>query len=463
MIAKISATSSAWTALSFLLAGAVSAHAQVCVDPAGGGCEPTIQAGVNLATAGQTITVAPATYVETVTIPAGKDGLIITAKKAVIDNPSAIDGVVILSNTVSISGLTIRNARNGVVVGEKGVTDVSGITLSSMTFEAQAEDAIYVPGSDSVTIQKSRFTACGSDCVETGDYDEPDSSNNIVLTKNRFRYCNNSCAVIRGDSSSFVGNSCVAGGNGRCASVDGNDALVEKNKGNNVDGFIRVQGEHPRVIKNKVRNYGGDAFFVSCTGNCAAGAIIDSNSARYTADDNGAFYINADTAGLVVSNNTSVASADDGFRLGGTGITIDNNLSLASGGDSYENGFDIFGADHVLTGNAAIASANDGYRIMGTNITVEGNLASENYGDGFAVEGLSTGVVLENNVAENNVGEGFELSEEYGPDPVDATFTGNTATGNRTPFCVSVFAGGPIDGGGNSFTVAGAPACQVNH
>ena len=450
--------------VSCVLGGAVSAHAQVCVDPAGGGCQTTIQAGVNLATAGQTITIAPATYTETVTIPAGKDGLVIETKGGVIDNPSAMNGVVILSNNVTITGLAIRNGMVGVVVGELGVTDVSGITLKKMKFEAQFADAVSIPGSDSVTIDNCRFNACGGNCVRSGDDAEPDLSNNIVVTKNRFRFCGDGCIDVYGDNSSIVGNSCASSENGACVRVSGNGALVEKNKGANIDQFVSVSGENMRVIGNKVRGYGGSAFYVYCFANCAAGATVDSNSARYTADDNAGFLIGADGAGLVVSNNTSVRSADDGFYVFGTGVILDNNLSYASGGDSYENGFQIQGTGHVVTNNVSMANANDGFAVYGsTNVSLTGNLAVGNFGDGVAVEGLNTGIVLTNNIAEDNVGEGFEMLEEYGPDPVDATFTGNTSIGNRTPFCVSVVAGGPIDGGGNSFTIAGAPACEVNH
>src|SRR3990167_6003211 len=71
-----------------LRAAAGPARAQVCVTPAGGGCQLTIQAGVDVATAGQTIDVAPDTYSEFVEIPAGKDGLVINASGAVLDNPT---------------------------------------------------------------------------------------------------------------------------------------------------------------------------------------------------------------------------------------------------------------------------------------------------------------------------------------------------------------------------------------
>ena len=447
-----------------LFVGVGSAHAQVCVDPAGGGCSTTIQAGIDAATAGQTVTVAAATYEEAVTIPVGKDGLTISAKRAVLDNPSLLDGIVILSNNVTISGLTIRNGQNGIIIGEESVTDVSGIVLTKMTFEAQNDYGILMSGSDSLTVEKCSFFSCGSACIRSGDYNEPDDSDNVTIVKNRFDICDSNCVNLLGDSNVAIGNRCVSGEDGECITIEGNNAVVEKNKGSYTDGLVRVSGENPRVVKNKIRYSGSTAIRVNCTGNCAAGAIVDSNSVREAPDSGSGFRVSADAPGMIVSNNTSVGAANRGFDISGVGIVVRDNVAFASGGDTSVDGFHVEGADHSLTNNVAVESADDGFSLLyADNITLEGNLAQANFGDGFSLGDSSENVVLENNTAVNNLGEGFELFSPDVPDPVSATLTGNTSTGNRTPFCVSILAGGPVDGGGNSFTVPGAPACEVNH
>ena len=443
-----------------MLLGAGTAHAQVCVDPAGGGCATTIQLGVDTALAGETITLAPATYVETVTIPAGKDGLVLSGKKAVLDNPTDVDGILVLSNDVTISGLTIRNSKTSVLVGDFG-TSVSGVKLTRMKFEAPNDYAVHMYGSDSVTIEKCSFASCGSSCVRSGA--DPDFANNVSVVKSRFNICDSTCVNLEGDSNSIVGNRCTGGEDGACFQIRGNDAVIEKNKGSATDGLVNVTGENPRVVKNKIRYSGGDGIYVNCLGDCAAAAIVDSNSVGDSSDDNG-IEVRGEAPGLRVTNNTVSNVNDDGIHVGGTGVIVQNNAVVAAGGRASDYGFYVNGQNHILMNNAAVDGASDGFKVQyATGVTLEGNFSRENFGDGFSVSDESTGITLENNTAENNLGEGFELYSADNVAPVSATYTGNTSTGNRTPFCILAFDGTATDGGGNSFTIVGAPACEVSH
>src|SRR6185503_12373856 len=67
-----------------LAASAATSHAAtLCVNPAGTGpCRSTIQAAVNAAEPGDVVTIFPGTYFESVDVPGGKDGLLISGTSA---------------------------------------------------------------------------------------------------------------------------------------------------------------------------------------------------------------------------------------------------------------------------------------------------------------------------------------------------------------------------------------------
>lgn len=452
-------------ALAWLLVPAAMAGAQVCVDPAGGGCQLTIQAGVDVATAGQTVTLAAGTYSETVEIPAGKDGLVISASGAVLDNPTSEDGITILSNDVTIRGLALRNGNTGITVGDDAVSFPSGTVLTGLDFNAVYESCVMLFGVDDTTISGSSFTSCGEVGVraERGSLDT--GSNGTLITKNRFRICGNGCVNVDGDGIVVSGNKVSQSEDDPGILVEGDDARVEKNSLIAVAGGVAVFGARPVVVKNKVSVYSSSAAFeVDCLGDCT-GALVSTNKATSGADDEDGFSLYADAAGMVVSKNSTRNAPDDGFDIGGVGITVTGNKSTSSGGDAYQHGFYIEGEGHIVTGNTASGNANDGFNLTGIDHQLTGNTASGNFGDGFDCHDYSndlTGVVLASNTASDNIGQGFVVTM-FGINPIDVTLTGNTSTGNLVAFCEGYADSDATDGGGNSFTIAGAPLCAVDH
>ncbi|HYC56925.1 MAG TPA: right-handed parallel beta-helix repeat-containing protein, partial [Candidatus Binatia bacterium] len=453
-----------------LLTPAVAA-AQVCVDPAGNGCETTIQAGIDAAAAGQTVTVAPGRYQELVTIPAAKAGLRLNASGAILDNTvqgnEEIAAIQVLANDVTIAGLRIRNGDTGIIVGDDDLIIPSGLTLRGVAVEATAYTCVEIHGADDVAIDGSTFASCRRRAIDASSGPDFEGSDGVAVTKSTFRICGSGCIEIDGDDAIVSANK-IQQSVGDGIAVNGNDARVEKNKVASGNGGIDVRGASPSIVKNKVTYAIGTAIEAGCDAACAAGEGVVGNKVKYTGDDDNGFFIRGDEAGLIVEKNSVDSAMGDGFFVFGTGVVLTVNKATNNGGDTFESGFDILGSDHVLTGNTASGNANDGFHVRGDGHVLTDNESSGNYGDGFDVDDYNSepspvDITLSGNTATDNVGHGFALATDPGNlDPIDVTYTGNAADGNRASFCDSATAGAPTDGGGNSFTIVAAGPCEVD-
>lgn len=449
------------------LLSAASAHgAVICVDPGDPACQATVQGGVNAAAAGDTVEIASGLYFEAVTIPAGKDGLILTGKGTIDPHSVMPDpnepfppAIMVESANVTIAGLSIQN---GNANGIHGTALASGLKITKVTVRGPHDDCIGVDA-DNAAISACVLNGCGGRAIDI-------AGNNAVLTKNKVDNCDSDCILVEGTGARVEGNKvtlaladCVqVRGDGatvsknniaNCGSdgveVVGDNAILTSNKTRAADRGVVVQGDQASVSKNKVIGTESDGFRIRCAP-CTGGMIIK-NKVDVVIGDDDCFSISADgtdpnepnepstPSGLIIEGNSASTCADAGFEVFGHSITLRNNTAKKSGGDEGEEGFDIRGTAHTLEGNKSISNFSHGFRLEGDDLTLTGNAATGNLGDGFGLDdffGEGGGHTLTGNIAKANLGQGFAFpipDPNNPPDP--STLTENTGSGNRTDYC----------------------------
>jgi len=399
------------------------ASATECVETNGaGGCFSTIQAAVDAADPGEKVSVRSGIYFENVVVPPGKDGIQIVGagsrKKVVLDPdaPNTGPGIVIQSMDVVVRNLTIQNGQSAGISVEAGNP---GVNIERVDFFGT--DGICVDiASDDVSVRYNLFFACSeSIAVATG-------VSNVEIVSNKMSNCGDNCVrVDPGSVGAVIKNNRISTSRANGISFSGDDFLIQS---------------------NFVSETGGDSFNVNCSP-CTTGGVIQRNTGRFAIGDEDAFYLSADAAGLVVKNNKSDTTSDEGFDINGTGIKLEGNRARYAGGDQTQSGFHVQGADHQLIKNLAFFGVQDGFKIRGDNILLDRNRSIRNIGDGFDVEsGLNT--VMTRNSAFDNVGVGIEISSGV----INAQLESNTAKRNRVDLCVE---GSGTTGVGNKFATLG--------
>ncbi|MCZ6479450.1 MAG: right-handed parallel beta-helix repeat-containing protein [candidate division NC10 bacterium] len=465
--------------------------ADQCVNVGGtGGCFASIQAAIDAASAGNTVTIDKGVYLQQFDVPVAKTGLTVKGKsrKKVIIDPEVEpfgNGIDVFADGVTLKEFTLRNGTSDGIRVHPGA---NGTVIKKVTVTGPDSDCINIDDGPT-TVDKVKLLGCGSEGIDADAAD-------VSIYHSEIRNCDDDCIAVNGDRAKIVDNKIEVSDGRECIDLFGNDAEIKKNdirncngdgidvrgnnavikkndifvagvcidgSGNNVliaDNDMRAcesrgvdwSGDNPVVYHNSVKGAYDEGYLVDCfaPGPCSSGEVTD-NKARDIADDSQGFDIFAGVAGFLVDGNEARRAADEGFDISGTGITIRHNKARDNGGDENEPGFKISGTGHILYHNEAEENHGDGFSIGGTGHTLTDNEAEENRQDGFDVKG-ATGITLENNEAKENNGVGFEVSSG-----ATATLTGNKAKGNRIPFCNE---GVATDGGGNNFTL-GTIACVI--
>jgi nitrous oxidase accessory protein NosD len=438
---------------------AAPSQADTCADPSGDdGCFTTIQAAIDAAGAGDTVKVRKGTYHETVTIPAGKDGLRLDGKKgksiieATIpkilgDPPNSGPGITVLSNDVRISDLTVRNAgtgANGTGIGIF-VDGAAGARIDDVHVQNAQNACVRITG-DGARVANSRLVSCGSNGIVIAGHA-------ALLKKNDIAGMDNRGTEIVGNDGRIDDNRIENTGDD-CIHVEGEHANISENDMESCgDTGVQVSGANPVVDDNRVLMSERDGFDIVCSP-CTGGEVTDNTSINASDDDNG-FDIEADApGGIVVANNRAELSHDSGFDIRGTGVTVYGNKSVTNGGDVRESAYEIRGSGHTLIGNVAKDAVADGFEISGDGHVLKDNTAVANLQDGFDVQAGATGVVLDDNRAKRNGAMGFEVSQGA----TDTTLTDNKAKDNPIDFCDEGTGTITID---NDFDVT-SPTCYVD-
>lgn len=462
------------------IAPAMAGAATICVDPAGNGCQTTVQAGIDTATAGDTVDIHPATYFETVIVDYGKDGLILDGTGATIDGRTTGGTLLeIRSNGVVVNGLTLQSTDgDGIVIGDDSGyptgTQIIGVTVTGVSFSC-----IGNVGADNTLISDVSLFACGEASVYAGSGGDSGGSDGLVIEATTAQFAGESGIVIIGDNASVTGSSVSHVTQNEALRIDGSNAVVAGNKISNVGTVgILVTGDHATVEKNKVS--GADSSGIEVSGNlptvaknkltftrglnvyanpCDGGSVIGNKVSDTKEDSEGIeAQCSSGTGGLLVSKNKVVRAEDDCFELFGELMTITGNKASACGGDSYESGFEIDADNSLISGNSASGASEDGFLLYGSNNTVTGNKAKGNYSAGFAAEGDSFGNLFAENSASGNTGAGFAVRGEF----TEVTLTANSSSKNTFPLCQEYPTSTIADGMGNSFSLAMPPLCPYN-
>lgn len=460
---------------------AASRAATICVDPAGNGCQTSIQLGIDAASAGDTVNIKAATYAETVTIPTGKNGLTLNGSGAIIDGTTTAidtDALLVLSSGVTINGLKIQNTqRDGIVIGDD-IEIPTGTTITAVTIAGVAEDCIHLNGADNTSISGAYLLACGDLGIEAQTGPDSNGSDNFSVTSTRIFSGDNGCIRIQGDNANVTGTTLtqcedeqaiyvegdapvvignkITGTDSQAIYLQGDNAIVDKNKiAFTYDYAIFVAGNNASVTKNKASFSGAIAVSADpCDGGLIAGNKVSDTQQNLIGIE--ATCYNG-TGGMVVSKNKVTRATHDCFAITGDLLSVTGNKASVCGASLESDGFYIYANGSTISGNSAARASDSGFEVSGNNNVLSENKSKGNYGAGFALEVDSTGNQLTDNSASGNLIAGYAV---FGSSTT-LTLTGNSSSGDFVPLCQDELTSVVTDGMGNSFSLAMPPFCNA--
>jgi hypothetical protein len=443
-------------AAAFAIATASQAPAAViCVTPPAVTSCPnhTIQAAVNLAAAGDIVQIAPGTYFEGVTVPAGKDNLQIRGLNkltTIIDHdvPNAgsigirVDG----SHGVKISNLTVRNGTNWGIQMAGNNESVSGVRVLGVRIAGSG--GIYV-GGDGAQVLSNEVRASAEDGIIV-------IGSTALIRGNTVAQIARTGIMLVGAAGQVVGNKVTSAGflsPYRGLNVLGTKNTITANILENVGASksdavgVFVIDPEPTIVSNTLAWAG----VVSASCNQCNGGKIALNS--LTGSSHQGYFIASEpaptpAAPLTVQGNKASQTAHTAFLIqtpsglgDGAGINVLQNTASDSGKE-YECFF-AMGSGHTFTSNVAQRCATAGFYSSGDHILFKMNQAQNVGSSGFLVDGYNGptngshfGVTLTSNKATSASGQGFALyGTNGGPAPVDTTGTGNSGLLNRQDVC----------------------------
>ncbi|MCD4690243.1 right-handed parallel beta-helix repeat-containing protein, partial [bacterium] len=302
--------------LAFVSATAVANT--VHVDQAGGGDFLTIQAGIDAATYGDTVLVAPGTYREHLYMGPAADGVVLLgalgAEFTIVNNEFSYPNSVLFCENVS------SNTRIEGIAFTYGYTDLHGGGIRCDSAHVQIKDVVV--------------TDCNALEAHGGGIGGEDS--NLVVQD---------CTIANN-----------RGGVGGGISVNGGSLIAENNHvtGNSADYLILGQT--------------GGGIYVSCDSGEIIDNLIEWNYARYGGGLGVKQSSNISITGNIITHNTAGNSGGGIYIFESHCIVSDNTVSInhanAVGGGAVDvgggGGFTRYGSpeffDNLFFGNTAITS-----------------------------------------------------------------------------------------------------------
>ncbi len=436
-----------------LLALAAAAGAETIKVSTGLAAE--LQAAIDAAEPGDTISVSGGPYLGNFTIPEGKDGLTIKGK-VVIDAQGGTNAFNVLSSGVTFSALTIRHAQQNGIIGT--TVPITEITVSKCTFLDCGESAVVLFADDS-QVESCVAEGCGGGFFLQG--------NRAIIAKSQVFSSVGLSILVQGNEAQVFKNVVTTGGNHGVV-IGGNDASVTDNRVTNVAGDgVQVGGSDALIEGNTIQ--GAGAFCIQVIGSdCTAsknkvsfttGAGVSASGEDVIVSHNTVEHVLADNPGILVTSiadtlvegNEVESASGQGYLLTVTGAAITGNRALRCGLGGADAGFSVVGNDNVLAKNVAEDCADSGFSIEGSLNLLEDNVARGNGNNGFLMLALgSANNVLDDNLAKGNDGEGLQNGA------LATVLRDNTFKKNQLDLANETSAGATlVDDGGNVFETGG--------
>lgn len=364
----------------------------------------SIQAGVDLAQAGDVVRVSSGIYAESVTIPQAKTGLVLQGKGKVVIEPRGGGGIVlgigvdVAASGAKVKGLTIRHAAATLNDPGMGIRVTStSVTVEKCAVETAEDIGIEVTGNDCV-IRKCTLFALPTAVRSL-------NTSGLRVESCAFRDCEfGVVAVALGaglvDKCSFVGGGddavlvdVIAGGftvsrcsmklrHGGCVTINGPGGVVRDCKVFRCEFGFLLRSDGGIVEDCKVTFLRSDFGII----------LFDCDDVRITGNR------------LARCPSLAIAISDV------AGATIGDNR-IAACGLGLETSFAVDGSTNVSCDDVRIVGGGeDAFQIDATNSVFTGCSAKNALRDGFDIRSTSSNVRLESCVAKGNGAEGISNS-----------------------------------------------------
>ncbi len=293
------------------------------------------------------------------------------------------------------------------ILGHRAV--VAENHIAHTAFERGGTNLVQISGDDAL-VEENHLSNSGEDGVQV-------AGARAQVVENTIHASRRDGVDVDGDHAEILRNNVVglAADSGRSNAdgiqVQGADARIEGNDlWNSRGSAIQVLGARPLVADNVARTGGqGPGVFVTCVDDCDGGEVSDNHVADVARDDGYRIvYDDAEPseAPFLVEENSAEDVGDDGYHVDAVAVELVRNVAYRIGNAEQntgglgragpdlaraDQGFLVFGADHLLEENAVEHAVEDGYEICGTNVLAEDNLSDDVLEDGFDVGGDDIG------------------------------------------------------------------------